>query len=402
MSLYQHGFVSHRSTVTNLAIFTQFVSHAIDESGQVDVIYTDFSKAFDRIDHTILFSKLSSWGLSSSLLSFMQSYFANREQFVSYNGFNSEPFIATSGVPQGSNLGPLLFLLFIDDITSIIDNSDKLLFADDLKIYKKITCSEDCLLLQNDINQVQRWCLSNRLHLNASKCKVVTFTKKHSSIENLYFIDGMPLSRLNSTKDLGVVFDSKLSFTDHIHLKVTEATKMIGFIIRNCKMFTNIKSLKILYFSYVRSKLEYGSLIWYPYYINHKLALENVQRKFLKFLSFKTDAIYPERGIAQISLLSRFDMNSLELRRKCSSISFLYNLLNNNIDCPELLSQLCFNVPNYPSRLNYTFYCPHARSNLLLKSPIYIMCNNFNQICHICDINNCTKSGILHTAVNYL
>ena len=300
ISLCQHGFMSHRSTVTNLAIFTQFASHAIDESGQVDVIYTDFSKAFDRIDHTILFSKLGSWGLSSSLLSFMQSYFTNREQFVSYNGFNSEPFITTSGVPQGPNLGPLLFLLFIDDITLTIDNSDKLLFADDLKIYKKITCSEDCLLLQNYINQIQRWCLNNRLHLNPSKCKVVTFTKKHSSIENLYFIDGMLLSRFNSTKDLGVVFDSKLSFIDHIHLKVTEATKMIGFIIRNCKMFTNIKPLKILYFSYVRSKLEYGSLIWYPYYINHKLALENVQRKFLKFLSFKIDSFYPERGIAQI------------------------------------------------------------------------------------------------------
>lgn len=402
LSLYQHGFISHRSTITNLTIFTQFISHVIDESGQVDVIYTDFSKAFDRIDHAILFSKLRTWGLCDSLLSFIQSYLSNREQFVSYNGYNSTSFIATSGVPQGSNLGPLLFLLFIDDITSVISNSSKLLFADDLKLYKKITCSDDCALLQNDIDKVHIWCVSNRLHLNASKCKVVTFTRKHSTIDNVYSIDGMLLSRSNSTKDLGVIFDSQLTFIDHINLKVKEATKMLGFIIRNCKSFTNIRALKILYFSYVRSKLEYASLIWYPYYMNQKLALENVQRKFLKFLAFKVDAIYPERGIEQDTLLTRFEMNSLELRRKCNSISFLYNLLHNNIDCPELLSQLCFNIPIYNSRQNYTFYCPHARSNLLLKSPIYTMCSNFNQICHMCDINNGTKNVILHTAVNHL
>lgn len=393
----QHGFVNNRSTITNLATFTQFVSNIIDKLGQVDVIYTDFSKAFDRIDHNILSNKLDNFGFSTSLIAFFKSYLSNRKQFVSYNGYDSTIINATSGVPQGSNLGPLLFILFINDLAGII-KSENLLFADDLKIYLNISSLQDCVKLQNDVNTIQNWCTSNKLNLNISKCKVVTFTKKHSGIQFLYDIDGNILERTNSIKDLGIKFNSKLNFSEHMNDISVKAMRMLGFIVRNCRTFTNIQAFKILYFSYIRSKLEYGSLIWYPFYLYQKSALENIQRKFLKLLVFIEDGFYPERGYDHTLLLSRYDVQSLESRRKCSSIAFLYKLLHNSIDCTTLLSQLYFLVPRPNSRHSLTFYYPYTRTNVLLNSPINIICDNYNRISHVCDINYNSYREVLRVA----
>lgn len=397
----QHGFVRNRSTVTNLAVFTQYVSNIVDSSGQVDVVYTDFTKAFDSIDHAVLINKLRNFGFSISLLEMFKSYLQNRQQFVSYAGYTSEVFIATSGVPQGSNLGPLLFVLFINDLCSEI-KCESLLYADDLKLFKSVNTPGDCTELQNCIQIVQSWCNLNKLTLNISKCKVMTISRKRNIYEYQYNINDTILSRCTSTKDLGVIFDSGLSFVEHINIKAAEAQKMLGFIIRNCKLFTNHNAIKVLYFSYVRSKLEYASLCWNPYYASHKYTLERVQRKFLKYLAFKTDSVYPDRGINHNSLLIRFNINSLEFRRICCALSFLHKLLHNQIDCPALLCQINFLVPLVDTRQSLTFNYNRARTNLMLKSPINFMCQNYNKICHVCDINHSTLNEILLRAQEYL
>lgn len=179
----QHGFVENRSTTTNLCCFSQFATEILDQRGQVDVIYTDFSKAFDRVDHGILLTKLHSAGFSIPLLSLIKSYLTERNLFVSYSGYKSTSFNPTSGVPQGSNLGPLLFLLFINDITDTID-SNVLIYADDIKIYLPIYQIQDSVILQQNLNNIYEWSLINRLDLNISKCKVVTFTKKKNKCCN--------------------------------------------------------------------------------------------------------------------------------------------------------------------------------------------------------------------------
>lgn len=395
----QHGFMSNRSTATNLTVFTQFVSETLDNNGQVDVIYTDFSKAFDRMDHHMLLNKLGRFGFGLSFIRFLQSYLFSREQYVAYGGYNSYKYMATSGVPQGSNLGPLLFLLFINDIIDVISCSG-LLFADDFKIFSSVSSVSDCRVLQTDLDRVQMWCDVNRLQLNLTKCKVVSYTRRKVLIGGNYSLGGSVLSRCESIKDLGVLFDSKLSFAGHIHAKVAEASRAYGFIVRNCGSFGNILTLTTLYFAFVRSKLEYCSVVWSPYYVCYKILIERVQRKFLKYLSFREDGTYPERGVAYEILTSRFNIQTLHFRRHCASISFLYKLLHGGIDCSALLSQINYYVPGFNSRSTAVFYCSRARTNLCLKSPLYVMCSNFNKISHLCDINGDGLAVILRSAVH--
>ena len=257
----QHGFVSQRSTTTNLLCITQFLSEVMDEGGQVDVIYMDFSKAFDRLDHGVLLTKLVSFGFNFKLIHFFESYLLNRSQFVQFQGHRSNEFISQSGVPQGSVLGPLLFIIFINDI--VIDlRCTSLLYADDLKIYYKICDESDCNKLQADLSTIHEWCNKFRLSLNINKCNVVSFTRKLNKIQYEYTISGANLVRRDSFKDLGVTFDSHLSFREHTSNIVTSSFKMLGFLIRNARDFQNASTLKSLYNTLVRSRLEYASMIW--------------------------------------------------------------------------------------------------------------------------------------------
>ena len=206
------------------------------------------------------------------------------------------------------------------------------------------------------------------------------------------------LPRSNSITDLGVRFDRELSFAGHIDNIVSSAYKMLGFIMRNCKSFKNVQALKTLYNSFVRSKLEYAALAWNPYYTNKKTTIENVQRKFLKFLWYKTYNTYPVRGFPNDILLDTFHIPSLTLRRINLGLSFLFKLLHNNVDCIYLLSKLLFLIPRISARNCVTFYIQASKTNLLAKSPITFICFHYNSISSDCDIFNCNLKTLLNTA----
>lgn len=393
----QHGFMRGRSTVTNLVCITDYISSGLDMRAQTDAIYLDFSKAFDKLNHPLLLQKLSSAGLSSNLLEFFASYLADRSYHVSYRGRTSTGVVAWSGVPQGSVLGPLLFNLFVNDITEVID-VPHLLYADDLKIFLKIENLEDCAQLQGNLNRIHSWASRNRLPINIQKCEVMTFSLSQSPIEFNYSVGGIVLRRPETLTDLGVIFDHKLSFIHHIENIVSRASKTLGFLVRNSTTFTKTDTLMILYNAYVIPILEYASTVWSPIYEVHINALELVQRRFLKLMVYRSDGVYPAVGTPQVNLLNRFCMDSLLVRRTICCLTFLWNLLNNFIDCPQILYTLSFLTPRLSCRSHDFFYIAPPRTNIRMNSPIIRMCTTYNSVHHSVDILNCSRVELRSSA----
>lgn len=347
----QHGFCSGRSTITNLL---SFYNEAISCSLQTDVIYFDFKKAFDLVDHSILISKLyNNFDIPPYLILILKSYLADRLQFVKFNGCSSRTFTATSGVPQGSHLGPLLFNCFINDLPLFIKHSKPLLYADDLKIFRTISSSEDADLLQNDVDSVVEWSSLNKSPINSRKCYVVSYRKGNvvssGKIQHYnYLLHGSCINRSNIIKDLGVLFEANLSFSAHISDLVNKCSRTLGFVFRISKNFDNLTVYKLLYNSLVRSKLEYGAVIWRDINQTQSNRLECVQKRFLRFLYFKTHNVYPHyrnHPVRSFELRAEFGYLRLQDRRDLSAYILIFKLLNNIIDSPCLLDLVTFRVP---------------------------------------------------------
>uniref|UniRef100_A0A1Y1N254 Reverse transcriptase domain-containing protein n=2 Tax=Photinus pyralis TaxID=7054 RepID=A0A1Y1N254_PHOPY len=273
--------------------FTHFSAGALDERAQVDCVYTDFAKAFDTVSHQVLLRKLVLNCVSNPTVKFLKSYLSLRKTRVKFNGVNSAEFYPSSGVPQGTLLGPFLFLLYINDLPRVIKNSKALLFADDLKLFNKVQSPSDCLNIQEDINSVIKWCIKNKLKLNINKCKVLTFTRSKNPLLFDYKMNGKVLLRVTSVKDLGVFFNTNLNFNLHIEYLTNECYKLLGFVIRNTLNFTNIQTMITLYNAFIRSKLEYAACIWSPQTLKYSDMIEKVQKKFFRVMFFRTTHNYP-------------------------------------------------------------------------------------------------------------
>lgn len=379
ISPVQHGFMRGKSTVTNLLCITQDICSAIDCRSQLDVVYTDFARAFDTVDHGILLDKLHRFGFNSNLHKLMSSYLSERISCVYYNGYKSNDFVATSGVPQGSNLGPLLFLIFVNDLLESLSCS-ALAYADDLKIYARIDSPMDAQLLQHNIDVISNWCINNKIRLNIDKCCIVQYARTRDPLRTDYSIDNQILRSESEITDLGVVFDSQLTFTNHIINTCRSASRSLGFVMRSSKYFINIHVIWNLYCALVRSRMEYACVIWSPIYIYQELMLERVQRRCIKFLCFRRDGVYPPRGTDQALLLADCNVEALKTRREKIAANFLYDLIHNVLSCPSALQQIQFSVPRVPSRHAVSFHLPRCRTNVMVRSPIYQVCKCANKL----------------------
>jgi hypothetical protein len=204
----QHGFVRGRSTVSNLVQFTNGIIGEIEDGWQVDGVYTDFSKAFDRVLHGLLKFNLSII-FGGSLLCWMGSYLTGRTQRFKLEAYFSESIQCHSGVPQGSHLGPIIFILDINGALDIFEDVSVLGYTDDLMLFMTIKCVGDCQLFQKDLDRLSEWCRSNKFDLNAGKCKSISFRRNMRPIPFVYLINGTALERVDEIKDLRVIMDGR-------------------------------------------------------------------------------------------------------------------------------------------------------------------------------------------------
>lgn len=356
----QHGFTIKKSTISNLAEYVNFLSSNLANGGQIDSIYTDFAKAFDKVMHEIILKKLDQFPLNNCTKAWIHSYLIERVQIVCVNGAKSNSIRPTSSVPQGSILAPLLFSLFINDLVKDL-HCNVLLFADDCKIYNPIKSINDCLALQKDLTTLSNWCTINRLHLNVNKCSVISFTRRtDKTFQHFqYRISDSILPRSKVIKDLGVLFDDKLSFNIHVRSIITRASKLLGFICRSLKPFDKLNTHITLYNTYVRSILEYGSSIWNPYYHVYTNIIENVQRKFTRILCYKFKIGYSDHE----DRLKKMGMTALFYGRLYFDELLLYKIISNKL-ITNLTQSFNIHIPIRVTRFAPVFYVPSVSSNI--------------------------------------
>ena len=242
----QWGFRRGMSTVTAVLSLTHDWLMQLDKNHEVCCIFFDFKKAFDSIPHALLLGKLELLNLPSFILSWLDSYLTKRLQRVVVNGVESESITVVSGVPQGSVLGPLLFLIYIDSISLIqlSQNSKLVLYADDILLYKTILTARDYTCLQKDINHIHFWSSSNGMSFNITKCKQMLLSRKRNPTVSVpLLLNGLPLQIVNSYKYLGFIISSDLSWSNHIEYICNKAKRMLGILYRQFSSNSNETAL---------------------------------------------------------------------------------------------------------------------------------------------------------------
>ena len=288
----QHGFRKSRSCVTQLIEVYDKLTELVDDGKNVDIIYLDFKKAFDSIPHERLLIKMAGYGITGKILDWVRSFLTGREQRVRVGSSFSKNSNVTSGIPQGSILGPVLFTIFINDLPEALTVNCKV-FADDTKIYDDAKRSGD---IQNDLYKMQNWTEQWNLYFNVTKCKVMHIGKKNPKTSYYMKIENerQKLDTCSEEKDLGITFDSNLSFDIHINNVSKKANQMLG-VIRRTFSFMTKEIFSKLYKSLVRSHLEYGNNIWCPHLKRQSIQIESIQRRATKLVPKCKDMTYAER-----------------------------------------------------------------------------------------------------------
>ena len=324
----QHGFREKKSCMTNVLEALEYITKAVDEGFPVDEIFLDFKKAFDKVSHELLLYKLDCMGIRGNILSWISSFLIDRKQRVRVNGSYSSWVNVTSGVPQGSVIGPLLFLAFINDMPNNISTNCKL-FADDSKLYGIVDTMDNFEKLQEDLNKCYNWSRTWKMDFHPKKCKVVHFG--HKNPEYQYRIGKESVAPANFEKDLGIIISDDLKWSRHIDSCVNKANRMVGVIKRSFS-YMNKDMFLTLYKTFVRPHLEYCPEVWNPHLIKDINALENVQRRATKMVPECKDLSYEER----LSMLKLFPLKE---RRARGDMISTFKLLNGYIDASNSLLQ---------------------------------------------------------------
>ena len=319
----QHGFMKDKSTVTNLLEFFEKITNFVDEGDPVDVIYLDFSKAFDKVPIKRLLTKIKSSGIDGNILAWIQGWLTGRQQRTVLNGKSSSWEPVLSGVPQGSVLGPLAFIIFIDDIdctAELVDIMNK--FADDTKLGGKVKTDEDVRNIQTTLNNLVEWSEKWGMKFNIEKCSVLHLGKKNK--RHTYNMNNIPLKNSSVERDLGVLISSDLKPSEQCQNALNQARNAlrnieVSFLSRDEKVFVQI------YKQFVRCHLEYASQVWSPWCVNDIEKLEKIQKKAVNM-------VYGLNGMDYDQKLKKLNLEPLISRRKKADLILVFRILNGFCD----------------------------------------------------------------------
>ena len=313
---HQYGFTQGRTTTTQLL---NYINNCVEEMAKgnvMDTVYFDFAKAFDTVPHRRLERKLECYGINGKVLNWVRAFLSNRSQLTKVNGIDSKLEPVISGIPQGSVLGPILFVIYINDLPDVVQ-TQIYLFADDTKILKRIQSKKDSIDLQVDINALERWSKDWLLRFNLNKCHILTLGKHHNIIHaHQYQLNGHELEHVFMEKDLGVLLDQELKYSEHIAEKVKKANSMMG-LMRISFSYLGPDMFNILYTSFVRPHLEYAQAVWSPHLRRDVTLIERVQRRATKLVEGLRVFSHTER-------LQTLNLPTLAFRRKINDMIEMY------------------------------------------------------------------------------
>ena len=351
----QHGFMSNKSCTTNLLAFLEVVTKAFDEGTPMDLIYLDFSKAFDKVPHYRLLAKMKGLGITGNILKWTESWLFNRKQRVVLNGSSSDWVDVHSGVPQGSVLGPLLFVIFINDL----DDSTKLItvmakFADDTKLGNHADSAENCRQLQNCLDNLLIWAETWCMDFNTSKCKVMHIGRSNN--KHAYFMNGLQLLSSDKERDIGVIINHNLKPTMQCHEAARRAATVLSqisrvFLYRDKKVFLQ------LYKQFVRCHLEFAVPAWSPWLLGDIEILERVQKRAINMITGLQGKNYEEK-------LQELQLQTLVQRRKMFDMVQTFKIIHgyDNVDASTWFTLVGDNVDRHTRNLSYNKNLIAARS----------------------------------------
>ena len=329
----QHGFRKKRSCVSNLLAFLDEATACVDKGSAADVIYLDYRKAFDKVPHQRLLQKLEAHGIVGNILDWIRCWLTGRRQRVVLNGEVSLWSKVSSGVPQGSVLGPVLFLVYINDLDLGI-NGTIYKFADDTKLFKEVTCVQEVTEMQEDIRALECWSEKWQMEFNTGKCKVMHLGHNNPMAE--YAIQGETLEAVQEEKDLGVVVSCDLKSAKQCAEAVKKANRTLGTI-KRCFKHKTVDIIKQLYLSHVRPHLEFAIQAWSPQYEKDKKLMEGVQRRATKLAKSERSKDYGQR-------LEAFGLTTLEERRRRGDLIEVHKIISDEKYCNGQLFERSHNT----------------------------------------------------------
>jgi hypothetical protein len=334
----QHGFRNGQSTVTNLLSFDKHIVKHLNDGKPCDVIMIDFSRAFDKVNHLKLCVKLKRLGIDGCYLKWIVDYLSNRKQYVIYGGALSSMSDVTSGVVQGSCLGPVAFSIFINDLCAVLNYAEPALFADDFKFVGDVSCQLGRTSMQADIDAVATWSDTNQLPINLDKCTVLHYGR--NNVKQEYSLGAAVITSTSCNMDLGVLRSDSFSYDEHVRSVALKASRMAGMTL---KLFNtrDAEFLRRLYVAYIRPMLEYASPVWSPLTVSTSILLERVQRRYTKRVRGMTNLPYDQR-------LQLLHLETLAQRRTVSDMVLTYKSLRGLT--PVLPATLGLQVSSAPTR----------------------------------------------------